>query len=303
MAYWLIVIIIAYFFFALSALGDKLVLAGPANPKAYVFYVGLLSILAVFLIPFVGIKIPTTGMFFLIALDAIIFYIALYFGFVAVEKFEISRVAVTIGATQPIFIFFVSWIFWGYQGIGFLGFLAFIFLFLGSIIVSFDKKLEFKNKYLALTLFASLMYSFDYLMSKYIFEYFSFWHGIIFKSVFLFLISISLILIKKNRQEILKKNKNSEKQKSFGKLFLATQACGAGANVLQSFAIFLTPVGFLPVLNSLRGLQYIFLFTFTLFITRFFPKILKEKISKKTITRKAFSILLIILGLTALIFC
>jgi drug/metabolite transporter (DMT)-like permease len=301
MAYWLIVIIIAYLFFALAALGDKLVLAGPANSKAYVFYVGLLSILSVFLIPFTGIKIPTAGMFFLIALDAIIFYIALYFGFVAVEKFEVSRVAVTIGATQPIFIFFISWIFWGYQGMNFWGFIAFLFLFLGSIIISFDKRLEFKNRYLSLTLFASLMYSFDYVMSKYIFEYFSFWHGIIFKSIFLFLISVSLILIKKNRQEILKKNKNLEEKKSFGKLFLATQACGAGANVLQSFAIFLTPVGFLPLLNSLRGLQYIFLFLFTLFITCFFPKIIKEKISKKAIIRKTASIFLIVAGLIILL--
>lgn len=300
MAYWLIVIIIAYLLFALSALGDKLVLAGPANPKAYVFYVGLLSISAIFLIPFVGIKIPAAGIFFLIALDAIVFYIALYFGFIAVEKFEISRVAVTIGATQPIFIFFISWVFWGYQRMGFWGFAAFILLFFGSIIISFDKKFEFKNKYLALTLFASLMYSFDYVMSKYIFEYFSFWHGIIFKSIFLFLISLSLILLKKNRQEIFEKNKNPKRIKSFGKLFLATQACGAGANVLQSFAIFLTPVGFLPVLNSLRGLQYIFLFVFTLFITRFFPKILKEKISKKSIIRKTASIFLIVAGLVIL---
>lgn len=299
MAYWLIVIIIAYLFFALSALGDKLVLSGSANSKAYVFYVGLLSILAVFLIPFVGIKIPSSGMFFLIVLDAIIFYIALYFGFIAVENFEISRVAVTIGATQPIFIFFISWIFWGYHGMGFWGFVAFILLFLGSIIVSFDKKIKF-NKYLALTLFAALMYSFDYVMSKYIFEYFSFWHGIIFKSIFLFLISLSLILIKNNRLEILNKNRNPKEQKSFGKLFLATQACGAGANILQSFAIFLVPIGFLPVLNSLRGLQYVFLFAFTLFITRFSPKILKEKISKKAIIRKTTSIFLIITGLIIL---
>jgi len=51
---WLTLIILAYFLFAIVALGDKYLLKGPPNPKIYTFYVGVLGILALFLIPFVG---------------------------------------------------------------------------------------------------------------------------------------------------------------------------------------------------------------------------------------------------------
>jgi len=297
---WLLVIILSYLFFALSSFGDKMVLAGSPNPKSYTFYSGILNILAIILIPFVGITIPNANLLFWIMLDAIIFAFGLYFGFSAVEDFEVSKVAVTIGATQPIFIFFISWLFWGYQDLSFSNFIAFFLLFVGSIIISFDKKPELTGKYLKLTLLASLMYSFDYVLLKFIFNNLSFVQGFIWRSIFISLVVLFLLVKKQNRREIFKKKmKNRQK---FGAIFLATQTCGGTANILQSFAIFLAPIAFLPIVNSLRGLQYIFLFIITLFFTYFAPKIFKEKISKKIILRKIISIFLIVSGLIVLAF-
>jgi drug/metabolite transporter (DMT)-like permease len=287
---WLIVIVFAYLFFALSGIGDKVVLAGPPKAISYTFYVGILNILAVLAIPFVNFQIPNTQIIFLIIVDAIIFVMALYVGFVAVEKFEVSKVVPTIGAVQPIFIFLISWIVLGFQKLSFTNFIAFILLFLGSIFISFDKKPEFKKTYLKLTMFAGLLYSADYVLLKIIFSNVNFASGFILRSIFLFVIVLFFLIKKSNRKEIFTKRGSIAKNKKTQKIFLATQGFGGLASVLQSFAIYLAPIAFLPIVNAMRGLQYVFLFIFTLF--------LGEKIA----WQKIFSILLIILGLGFLIF-
>ena len=300
MILWLLVTIFAYLFFALSSFGDKLVLQGAPKPTSYTFWAGVLNILAVVIIPFVGLSVPSASLFFWIILDAIVFVLGLYFGFSAVEHFEVSKVTATIGATQPIFIFFISWFFWGCQILSFSNFLAFLLLLAGSVLISFDKKPELTKQYLKFTLLSSLMYSLDYVLLKYIFTNFSFTQGFIWRSIFISLAVLFLLIKKSNRKEIFKKKNISNKK--LGKTFFATQATGGIANILQSFAIYLAPVALLPIVNSMRGLQYVFLFVITLFFTLFFPKILKEKISRKIIIRKSVSIILIVLGLVALVF-
>ena len=134
MAYWLLVIILAYLFFGLASFCDKLVLAGKPKPKAYTFYVGIFSIFVIFFIPFIGFKIPGVEGFGWIAIDAIVHILGLYMMFTALERFEVSKVIATIGAIQPIFIFILSWLFWGPQLIPFVDLVAFALLFLGSVV-------------------------------------------------------------------------------------------------------------------------------------------------------------------------
>ena len=121
---WLFVIVLAYLFFSLSSFGDKLVLKGPSKAISYAFYAGILNIFLVFALPFIGFEIPPTAMFFWLAVDAIAFILGLYFGFSAVDEFEVSRASATIGAMQPIFIFFISLALFGYQDISVYDFLA-----------------------------------------------------------------------------------------------------------------------------------------------------------------------------------
>lgn len=296
---WLLIIILAYLFFAFSSLGDKLVLQGPPNPKSYAFFAGALNLLALSLLPFVGIPILNWQMFLFLILDAAAFLFGLYFGFSAVENFEVSKVSATIGATQPIFIFFISWFFWGYQEMSFANFIAFILLLFGSIFISFDVKPEFNKKYLSLTLFSALMYSFDYVISKYIYSGIGFAQGFVVRCVFIGLFSLLFLIKKENRKQIFrKKNRTTVK---YAKTFLVTQTCGGAANVLQAYAIFLAPVAVLPIMNSLRGMQYVFIFLLTLTFSFLFPKILKEKKSREIILRKFFSIIFIVAGLAILV--
>jgi len=296
---WLIVIVIAYIFFGLASLGDKLVLAGKPKPNSYTFYMGIFGIFVVLLIPFIKFGVPNSAGLFWIILDAIVRVIGVYTMFVALEKFDVSKVMATIGATQPIFIFILTWIFWGPQVMSGIDILAFILLFLGSVIISIEKTSKITSSYLKITLLSSLMFSLDYIFLKFVFLNQPFLQGIIWIMIFIFLFVLVFLVSRKSRAEIFEKKMIFNRKTQV--TFLTAQSFGSLGNFLQSFAISLSPVAFLAIINSLRGIQYIFIFLITLCLSYFYPKVLKEEISKKIIIQKTVSIIFIAVGLALLV--
>ena len=88
MLMWLPVIILAYLFFGLASLCDKLVLAGKPKPNSYTFYVGVFGLFVILLIPFVKLSFPDSEGLTWIILDAIVHLAGLYTMYVALEKFD-----------------------------------------------------------------------------------------------------------------------------------------------------------------------------------------------------------------------
>lgn len=296
---WLFIIILSYLFFGLFSLGDKLLLSGPVSPKVYTFYVGLLNGLAVVLIVFSPLTLPTPQQFIWIILNAVVFILGLYVMFLALEKFEVSRVMPTIGALQPIFIFFAAWAFFGLQPINAKDFLAFVALLAGTVVIAKEEHVIMRGSYAALTLVASLFFSLDYVIAKIVFSELSFLQGLIWVRIWVCLFVLVFLFSKSFRAEISAQRQKTTKNNAL--LFFATQSSGALATFLQSFAIFLAPVGYLAIMNALRGIQYVFLFGVTLTFSVVFPRILKEEVSKKIITQKSLAITLIIVGLAILV--
>jgi hypothetical protein len=135
---------------------------------------------------------------------------------------------------------------------------------------------------------------------KFIFLTEPFLLGLFWMRIIAVLFALVLLLSKNTRHEIF--SKQSFLNKKIISLMAFTYTAGGAANILQAFAISLTPVALLPILNSLRGMQYIFLFLITLFFSIFFPKILKEEISKRIIFQKITAIILIAGGLAILVY-
>lgn len=296
---WLFIIILSYLFFGLSSFGDKLILSGPPRPKTYVFFVGLIGIFVLLILPFVGLSSPSLSSLIWVVLEPIAFLSAVYFMFSAVKKFDVSRVVPTIGAIQPVLIFFLAAAFLGAEPIKPPHFLAFLILLIGSIAISANGKFAINKDYLRPVILSALMFSLDFIFLKLLFSNLPFWQGIIWTRLFGVLLAIFLLFSKKFRTEIFGKREFIGKKT--GSLFIFTQLCGGVAGFLQSFAIFLAPASYLALMNSLKGLQYVFLFIITLIFSFLFPKILKEEISKRTIIQKSFSIFLIIVGLVFLV--
>jgi hypothetical protein len=102
------------------------------------------------------------------------------------------------------------------------------------------------------------------------------------------------------KREIFRKKISFKKKTAV--IFLSSQIAGAGAGILQNWAIALAPLVYVALISALQGVQYVFLFILTVFLSLKFPRILKEEISGKIIFQKIFAILSICIGLAILVF-
>ncbi len=95
--------ILAYFFNALAVLANKFLLNKTIpDPLIYVFYISLVSFLAVLGLPFT--KIPTFEVFLIASLSTVLWTAGAYFMFKALKIGQVSRVIPTIGTAVPLIL-------------------------------------------------------------------------------------------------------------------------------------------------------------------------------------------------------
>jgi len=293
---WLLITILAYLLLAIASMGDEYLLNGLPNPKNYSFYTGTLGILILVLIPFVGFVMPSFQLFLLCLLAGLIFVIANFFYFTALEKFELSRVAPAIGGLLPIFTFVIIFILFGAgKTLTPSEFAAFLFLVFGSVFITMKSWKNFSLNSLLLSAAAAFLFSMTFVLSKYIYSQMPFWSGLILMRVGSFLIAIWFIFTKEVKDELF--HKKPTFQRKTGVIFAANQAVGASAYVLQSWAVALVPLAFLPFINALEGIKYVFILLFVPIFAKLIPQLSQEKNTRKIIIQKAVSIILICIGL------
>ena len=298
---WILIAISAYLILAIVSLVDKYLLVGPIpNPKVYTFYIGVLGVLVLFLAPFVGFSVSQPGQIILSLLAGAIFTYGLFWFYKALRDFEASRVVPAIGGILPLFTLGIVYIFSaGKETLGYFEFFAFILLILGSILITYERSKKISFKSLQISAIAAFFLSLSFVLTKYVYLAQPFWSGFIWIRIGGFLMAISFFLLFKEIREEIFKKKVSFKKRTIG-VFLSNQAMGAGAGILQNWAIFLAPLVCVAIVNALQGVQYVFLLMFTVLLSLKFPQILKEEISKKILFQKIISILLIGGGLVLL---
>lgn len=292
---WLIVVIISYFLFSLVSLGDKYILAGPPRPKIYSFGVGILGISSLALIPFVGFSLPALEEILLCFLAGGINIFALLALYQGLEKFEASRIIPAIGGFLPLFTFLLVYLFsGGKETLGLWEILAFLFLVLGSVFVSRKpgEKVSFRS--FRLSVLAAFLFALYFVLIKFIFLVQPFWNGFIWIRIGAFLTALFFIFSKEVREGIIFRRFSFNKKT--GVLFVLNQGLGAGAVILQSWAVALAGLAYLSIINALQGIQYVFLFVFA----ALFSKVFKEKVSSRAVFQKIIAILIIGAGLAIL---
>jgi drug/metabolite transporter (DMT)-like permease len=298
---WLIVIVSAYFIFAINSLIDNYLLAGPPNPKSYSFYVGLLGVLVLILAPFVGFSIPEESQILLNLSAGALYIIALFWLYTGLEYFEPSRVIPAIGGILPIFTFgLVYFLSGGKAMFGEKEIFAFLFLIVGSVLISLEREKKISFKSFKISAISAFFFTLAFVLSKYVYLQQPFWSGFIWMRIGGALCALCFLLSKEIRKEIF--GRRFTLQKKSAPLFLLNQGAGAGAFILQNFAISLAGLVYLPFINALQGTQYVFLFLLALILSRRFPKLSEEKLTRKNLAQKVISIILIGLGLVILSF-
>ncbi|MCD6429467.1 hypothetical protein J7L09_02100, partial [bacterium] len=303
---WLTLTIIAYFLLALVAVVDKIILSGPGpKPIVYAFYIGILGIFALVLIPF-GFQVPDLIGIALAFLSGGLWLFASIALFTSLSRYEASRVIPAIGAMLPLFTLSFSYLFSWQAGkeiesLGLIKIIAFILLILGSVLINWEKEKTITKQSLQLSILAAFLFSLSFTTAKLVYLEQSFTSGFVWMRIGGFLFAFLLLFSRDLREELFKKNSISKKKPLFknpklAAIFLINQGLGAIAGILQNLAIYSVPIAYLAFINALEGTRYVFLLILTIILSLKFPKILSEKISKPVLLQKVFAICLIIGG-------
>lgn len=296
---WLLLALAAYILFAAVTVTDKYLLQRPIpDAKVYAFYTGIFGLFAFVLAPF-GFEIPSDAFIFLGILAGIFFIAALFLFFVALRIGEVSRVGISLGGLVPFFtLFFV------YIGTGefpeFSQSVAFSLLVIGSFIIIFERFQKFLHniKTFSLVLASSFLFGLYFTIVKFLFQTQPFvsafiWikiGGALFALIFLFSPQVRKILFEHKKSL----------PKKVGGIFIAKNTAGGVGALLQHFAISIARFGEVALVNALQGAQFAIVFFIALFLTKRFPKIIKEEMHREALVAKILGAAFIIVGVVLL---
>lgn len=297
--HWISLALAGYFFNAVTALFDKYLLAGRIKePVVYAFFVSVLSLFAVVLIPFGYKPIPwQTGTVFVIS--GILFLYGLVAFYNAVKRSEISRVAPLVGITISIIAGVASLAFGPAANLSFSPghFLSLFMLLAGAFLIAFDLPLKKNDALMKSTLLAGALMALSLLFLKTGYRNADFVNGLIWSRIGFIIGGFSLFIIPEYRRAILDNTRHlsssNKRDVMTGFLFLLNKIFGAIATFLLTYAAFLGPVTFIQALN---GIQYAFVLILAIPLALRFPKIFGERLYFWDWFQKAAAIVLIGLG-------
>jgi len=297
---WILSAVLAYFLLALVALVDKHLVSGPIpGPKVYSFYVGLLGVFSLILVPFGFSVSEPLSVIYLSVFAGAVFVFALFALFSALERFEVSRVVPAIGAASPLFILLFGYLFSGIKpDLNFLKILALVLLICGGVLITLENKKTITIESIKISVLAAFLFALSLTLSKFVYFLQPFWSGFIWMRIGGVLAALFFLFSKEVREELFRKRVSFKPGTLW--LFIGNQAIGGCAFILQNFAIALVPLSLLPFVNALEGVKYVFLLMLVFLISLKFPKFLKEKFSGEAMIQKLLAVFLIVCGLVIL---
>ncbi|TAK95130.1 hypothetical protein EPO05_05040 [Patescibacteria group bacterium] len=301
--HWISIASLAYLLVALEVILDKFLLTSKrvSHPAIYAFYSGMLSLTAVFFVPF-GFHL-VSGLTALANIVAgIIFVYGILSLFYAIQENEASQVMPVVGAVIPLVTMGLSVVFLSERLEG-LEYFGVALLVLGGLLISFDLPFHVsKRKFFAgfwFSVLAGALLAVAFTWFKHFYESQNeFINVFVWTRVGLFVGALSLLAFPGWRKSILNSFGGFRRPKAnhyqTGFLFVATKALGGVGSILTNYAIRL---GSVTVVNALVSLEYVFVFIFSLLFSAWFPAIFRERKGATHLMQKIISILLIAAGM------
>ncbi|MEO8065761.1 MAG: EamA family transporter [Candidatus Doudnabacteria bacterium] len=292
MVSWIFIALGGYFLLAFTGIADKFMVSKVVRePIAYAFYTAITGPLSLILVPF-GARLLSIYDFGVSLIAGIVFIAGIYYSYSAIAKSSVSRVVPIQGGLIPVFSFVFAYLILG-EKLSIMHTVAFGFLVTGTVLISFRKEHGiWSAKVLFYAALSSVFFALTSVLTKYIFNHSNFISGMVWTRMGFFVAALPILLFKKNRDVIF----NAPKQAGVKNvvLYYSSRVSGTIGGFLQNYAVSL---GSVVVVNSLQGVQFVFLLILTSLLSVYFPKILKEKISFEIITLKVIAIILIAVGL------
>lgn len=285
---WLYLALIAYFINACVFVIDKYLLAVPIPKyRAYAFGVSILSLTAVFLIPF-GVSWHGLDYFLINIAAGISFFVGILFLYQVIKKSDISIAATQTGAMAAIFTYFFS-IFILKEVLPPLSSIAILFLVLGIFLLG---KIEKKTLFSAIL--AGIFFALYYALLKWSFNASDFVNGLFWTRIGFVGSAFFSLLWPETREDIKVSYRDSSKQSKL--IFVLNKILAGIGFIILYFAIRL---GSVSLVNALLGFQFmITLLLAFIFKDRFYG--IKENLDRRLLISKLAGISSIIIGLLML---
>jgi drug/metabolite transporter (DMT)-like permease len=314
---WLFIAILANLFNGAVYLADKYFLSKKVHSSvSYAFYVGIWSVGNCVLFLF-NHYVPTWHWLLLDLLAGLLFMAALYFWYKALHQGETTKVVPIAGAFIPIFTLLLNYLVGRhYLASHELG--ALFILIIGSVLLSIRphdnqwsawwiklKRILRPNKAISRgtgrlifnSLLASFIFAVYYVLIKYIYDSQGFANSFTWTRLGSLLGALCLLIPPVSRRLILDPSRRQTTVKSLP-MFLGIRITAFIAFILTNFAIALADVS---LVNSLQGLQYLFLLVIVFILAKRYPRLLKQEINSDNLWQKIAGIVLINLGLFLLL--
>jgi drug/metabolite transporter (DMT)-like permease len=319
---WLTVAILGYLINAGVFVADKFLLSKKIHSSiVYAFYVGVWSFLNVFLL-FLDPWVPNIQELAIDLMAGLLFLITLIFWYKALHQSEATRVVPIVGALTPVFSFLLSFAFLG-EKLSERQLLAFAVLIIGGVLISvkhtkfYEFKMlaeRFKNAFgntfgsihaiyrptqrlLVNSVISAFFFAAFYVLIKYIYSQQPFIGAFVWSRLGSF-IGVHLIFFVPSWRRLIHEHRHSAGKPVNWFFFFLVRGCAAFAFILLNRAISL---GNVALINSLQGVQYLFLIILVLFISARYPKFFKEELGGGVVFQKVCGALLIGLGLYMLV--
>lgn len=284
--------LLAYLLNSMAVTIDKFLLVKSIpNPLTYIFYISAFSLLMLAALPFT--HYPAANVFLLTSSSTLLWTVGAYLMFSAMRKGQLSRVVPVIGTLIPLILLTHASFF---KTISQTQSLAVVILVLGLTFITLpDWPGALTKKEILLEILSAIFFAASYLVLKEAYLREDFLTVLVYSRLILIPLAALFLLIPHLRQIVLSvKKQNINFLSTIGLLFLFGQALGGAQQLLLIFSISLaTPA----LVNSLQGVQYIFLFLFSLILSKKYPMIFAENYSFLILLSKLTGIGLIGAGL------
>ena len=290
---WVVIVIGANFFWALTNIGDKYVVSKRVkNPYVYMVWLTLLELVVIVLIPFVDFVLPEAKIMLLLLLAGFMDLYASMLYIKAVQLEDISRINLW-WSFVPIFSLLLAWLFLG-EKLSQGQLIAFVILIIGGFIASFHlkrTKIIFSKAFLIM-MASTFMFSAYMVTLHHVLNYMSFISGFIWLRITLVFWLLPLLLISSFRSKLNRETKNLFNKKLFF-IVLAVVLVDNMGTLLNTWGLSLGPVA---LINAVGGTQMIFVFVIAILISIFAPKILKEELDRRNVILKIVALILMVVG-------
>ena len=299
---WLGIAILGNIFLAIVNVFDKFILTKSVpKPVVFVFY-STAPLLAVWLLLPFGVE-NIFGIFdlLMVVIAGFCFALALWAMYIGFQSSEVSHAGPLLGAATPFFVLLLGLTFL-HEKLTLLQLVGIFVLIIGSMIISLEKsrKHDGWHKGMLWVVLAGLLFAFSHVASKYIYDIYGFYSGLIWTRGFIGVFGVLLFLSPSVRRLFnLGKNKRLRAKKEkrlFSQLMLvfSSRTLAVVGVILIQYAIAL---GSVSIVNAMAGVQFAVLIILVALLSKFWPKLFKESYGKREMALEFMAVLIIALGL------